>query len=277
MDLTLPEGITINKAECALGSRIKAAEQELTIGKQLDGSIRMISTSFSLTPIIGTSGEIVKLSLTAACDAKGGTASLKNVVLATNNSQELIPADVSFNVNVPYTLTYKVDGGEYRTITVSCGIALIPLPAPTKEGYSFSGWNNLPTTMPNHDVEVTGGFTINSYTIIYKVDGEIYKTSTVVYGTELKPETEPNKKGYTFSGWSKIPETMPSHDVEVSGSFDINKYKLTYEVNGKVYKEYIVEYNSEITPEDFPKEEGYTFSGWSWIPKKMTAEGKPIY
>ena len=30
------------------------------------------------------------------------------------------------------------------------------------------------------------------------------------------------KKGYTFSGWSEIPETMPAHDVTVTGSFEID-------------------------------------------------------
>ena len=51
------------------------------------------------------------------------------------------------------------------------------------------------------------------------VDNEVYKTYEVDYGTAITPEPEPTKDGYTFSGWSDIPETMPPHDVTVTGSF----------------------------------------------------------
>jgi hypothetical protein len=47
---------------------------------------------------------------------------------------------------------------------------------------------------------------------------------------------------------------------------------LTYIVDDEVYKEYDVDYGTEIIPEDEPTKYGYEFSGWSWIPKKMPAE-----
>ena len=50
-----------------------------------------------------------------------------------------------------------------------------------------------------------------------------------------------------------------------------NMYKLIYVVDGIVYKEYEVEYNSVIIPENEPKKEGCTFSGWSEIPETMPA------
>ena len=276
MDLVLPDGITINKAGCALGSRITDADQELTIGKQPDGSIRLTSTSFALNPIIGTSGEIVKLSLTAAKDAKGGTASIKNIVLATSSSQKLKPTASSFKVNVSYTLTYKVDGEVYKTSSVVCGAAITPEAAPSKEGHTFSGWSNLPATMPNHDVEVTGTYTVNSYFLFYVLDGAIYKTLSVKYGTTITPEVEPTKEGYTFSGWSEIPKSMPAKDVTITGSFSINSYMLTYKVEGEVYKTETVVYGTAIIPEAEPAKEGHTFSGWSDIPEKMPAKDVTI-
>ena len=219
MDLTLPDGVTINKAECALGSRITDADQKLVIGKQPDGSIRLTSTSFALTPIAGTSGEIVKLSLTAANDAKGGAASLSNIKLATNDSQRLTPEDSSFKIGVTYTLTYLVNGEEYKTTEVEYGSAITPEKEPTQEGYTFSGWSEIPETMPAKDVIVEGSFSINSYKLTYLVDGEEYKTTEVEYGSAITPEKEPTQEGYTFSGWSEIPETMPAHDVTIEGSF----------------------------------------------------------
>ena len=56
----------------------------------------------------------------------------------------------------------------------------------------------------------------------YTVDGEVYKTYEMEYGATITPEAEPTKEGYTFSGWSEIPTTMPAHDVIVTGTFTLD-------------------------------------------------------
>ena len=100
MDLTLPEGITINKAGCSLSSRFTDDDQELTIGK-LDGNVyRLTSTSFALIPISGTSGEIITLSLTASAHSEGGTATLSNIRFVTSQSERIMVDDASFNITV---------------------------------------------------------------------------------------------------------------------------------------------------------------------------------
>ena len=57
------------------------------------------------------------------------------------------------------------------------------------------------------------------YNLIYMVDGEEYKTVQLAEGDAITPEANPTKDGYTFSGWSEIPTTMPAHDVTVTGTF----------------------------------------------------------
>ena len=127
--------------------------------------------------------------------------------------------------------------------------------------------------MPAKDVVVTGTFTINKYKLTYTGGWSgVYKTYDVEYGATITPEAAPTKEGYTFSGWSEIPATMPAHDVTVTGTFAVNKYKLTYMVDGVEYKAYDVEYGATITPEAEPTKEGYTFSGWSEIPATMPAK-----
>ena len=170
-----------------------------------------------------------------------------------------------------YKLIYMLDGQTYKTISYDYGDAITPEPAPIREGYTFSGWSEIPATMPAHDVTVTGTFSINKYKLTYVVDGVEYKSYDIEYGATITPEAEPTKEGYTFSGWSTIPETMPAHDVTVTGSFSINSYKLTYTVDGEVYKTYDIEYGATITPEAEPTKEGYNFSGWSEIPATMPA------
>ena len=170
-----------------------------------------------------------------------------------------------------YSLTYKVGGAEHYTEEVPYGTTLTPIAYPEREGHSFSGWTGLPLTMPAHDVEVTGSFTANTYKLVYKVDGEVYKTTEVTYGTAITPEEALTKEGHTFSGWSEIPATMPAYDVEVTGSFTVNTYKLVYKVDGEVYKQIDVTYGAAPATEAAPEKEGHTFSGWSDIPATMPA------
>ena len=170
---------------------------------------------------------------------------------AQNYEISYVKGTLTINPGV-YKLTYMVDGEVYKTYDVVYGTAITPEAEPTKEGYTFSGWSTIPATMPAYDVTITGSFTKGAYKLTYMLDGVVYKTISYDYGDAITPEPAPTKEGYTFSGWSEIPETMPAHDVTVTGSFSINKYKLTYTVDGEV-------------------KEGYTFSGWSEIPTTMPA------
>ena len=79
--------------------------------------------------------------------------------------------------------------------------------------------------MPANDVTVTGSFTVNTYKLTYVVDGKEYKSYDVEFAAGITPEAEPAKEGYIFSGWSEIPETMPAHDVAVTGTFTANSNK----------------------------------------------------
>lgn len=177
----------------------------------------------------------------------------------------------TFTVN-KYTLTYMIDGVEYKSYEVEYGTTITPETVTDREGFSFSGWDNLPETMPASDVVVTGSFTKGTYTLTYILDGVTYKTYTYGYDESITPESVPDKEGYTFTGWDDLPNTMPGHDVTATGSYTVNKYKLIYMVDGEVYMTIEVEYGASITPEEEPTKDGYVFSGWSWIPSKMPAE-----
>jgi len=166
---------------------------------------------------------------------------------------------------------YMVDGEEYQRDSVIVSTNITAIDAPTREGYTFSGWSEIPATMPDNDVTVTGTFTINKHNIVYMVDGTEYQTvSDVEYGTTLTAIEAPTREGYTFSGWSEIPATMPDNDVTVTGTFTINKHNIVYMVDGSAYQTVAdVEYGTTLTAIDAPTREGYTFSGWSEIPATM--------
>ena len=132
-------------------------------------------------------------------------------------------------------LIYMVDGEEYRSYEIEHGSVIIPEMEPTKEGYTFSGWSEIPETMPAHDVIVTGTFTVNKYTITYMIDDEVYQTESVDYGSTIIPPDAPEREGYTFE-WIDVPDTMPAHDITIIGSYTSGIDTILKEAeNGKVY------------------------------------------
>ena len=171
-----------------------------------------------------------------------------------------------------FKLIYMVDGEVYKVVKVKPGSEVVPESVPFKEGYTFSGWNEAPSTMPAEDVVIEGSFTVNTYNVIYKVDSEEYKVVPVVYGSAITLIDEPVKDGHTFSGWSEAPATMPAEDIVVEGSFTVNTYNVIYKVDSEEYKVIPVVYGSAITLIDEPAKEGHTFSGWSEVPATMPAE-----
>jgi uncharacterized repeat protein (TIGR02543 family) len=181
----------------------------------------------------------------------------------------------AYEVN-KYTLTFTIDGAVVSEQTVEYGASVTAPAAPEKEGHTFKGWTNVPTTMPAENVTVTGAYTKNKYLITYKVDDEVIHTDSVEYGAVVNAPENPSKEGYTFSGWQGLPNTMPAEDVTVTANFIMNGYTLTYVVDGEVYRTYAYEYGSTITPEQAPQKEGHTFSGWSEIPGTMPAEDVTI-
>ena len=176
----------------------------------------------------------------------------------------------SFTIN-KYQITYMVGGDVYRTDSISYGVAIPPVNNPVKEGHTFEGWSELPEKMPARDVTTIGLFSVNSYKITYTVDGETLHADSIEYGDTLVAVAEPVKEGYTFSGWSEIPVTMPARDVAINGSFTINKYQITYMVGEDVYHTDSIAYGTYITSIKNPVREGYTFDGWEDIPEKMPA------
>jgi hypothetical protein len=116
-------------------------------------------------------------------------------------------------------ISYYVDNELYKSYIIKYGYTIPLEPTPTKEGYTFSGWSDTPVTMGDLDLTITGSFSVNKYKLTYMVDGVEYKSYDVEYGATITPEEAPTKEGYTFSGWSEIPATMPAHDVIVTGIF----------------------------------------------------------
>jgi hypothetical protein len=114
-----------------------------------------------------------------------------------------------------YTLTYMLDGQEYKQESIEEGAAVAMETEPSKEGYTFSGWQNEPTTMPGRNVTVNGSFTINSYRLSFIAETRELSAKNQQYGSAITaPATD--GEGNTIT-WYTYPSTMPANDLVVYG------------------------------------------------------------
>ena len=126
-----------------------------------------------------------------------------------------------------YTITFKPEnGGQDIVIKQDYGTAITAPANPTKTGYTFAGWDKtIPSTMPAGDMTITARWTVNQYTITFKLENGgqdiVIKQD---YGTAITAPANPTKTGYTFAGWDKtIPTTMPAENMTITARWTENR------------------------------------------------------
>ena len=181
-----------------------------------------------------------------------------------------------------YTITFDSNGGsEIAPITQDYGTAIAAPADPTREGYTFIGWDKaIPTTMPAENMTITAKWKVNQYTITFDSNGgsEIAPI-TQDYGTAIAAPADPTREGYTFIGWDKaIPTTMPAENMTVTAQWEINQYTITFDTaGGSEIAPITQDYGTAITTPADPTREGYTFIGWDTeIPTTMPAENMTV-
>lgn len=207
-----------------------------------------------------------------------------------------------YNVSYEYTGEIPENAPELPTTSSYAGGTTVGVEAnPTISGYTFSGWttedvevSNGSFTMPETNITFKGSFTKKeTYTVTYETTGEVPKgympPKTKNYGEgddvivdSLKPGDRVGE--YRFLGWTSDDVTleeakkdenvifsMPNKNVVLTGSFELVKYKVTYQFQGAVVppnaesllpaeKEY--KPGVTVTREEEPTATGYKFLGW---------------
>lgn len=122
-----------------------------------------------------------------------------------------------------YTITFDTNGGSaVAPITQDYGTAIAAPANPTREGYTFMGWEpEIPATMPAEDMTITAKWSINQYTVTFDTDGgSAVAPITQDYGTAITAPADPTREGYTFIGWDKaIPATMPAENMTITAKW----------------------------------------------------------
>ena len=182
------------------------------------------------------------------------------------------------------TFTWKnEDETTFTTTTCKYGQnATQPENTPTKEGWTFAGWNGDQTNITTNDRYATATFTenIKYYDVTFLCgDVEVKKLEHIQEGLNVYSEVPTVvKEGYTFIDWSNKSDLMNvQKDISSYAQFEINKYQV------RVWKEEDeynlisditnVEYGTDIRnqiPEN-PISTGCVFNGWDIDTEKLSS------
>ena len=208
-----------------------------------------------------------------AVDVSGKKLSEQGVVDAQTAA---INAAVKGLEKMTYNATFYVDGEEYRVVPTKVGEQIVAPEAPSKQGYTFTGWTPEVGTMGIEDVSFNAVFSAG--TVAYTVETYVMDVNGN-YG-DAAIENKSATTGETVSvtpeareGFSVAAESVLSGEVKADGSlvlkvyYSRNQYKLT--VDGNVTNVY---YGAAISVSEPAAREGYTFAGWDRdVPETMPA------
>ena len=167
-----------------------------------------------------------------------------------------------------YTVTFKNGDEVVKSAEMNYGSTITAPEKPTKEGYTFKGWQGYTDnmTVPASNVTFTAQWTINQYTLTFKNGETVYKTITQDYGTAIAKPADPTKTGYTFDGWdAEIPTTMPAGDMTIKAQWTANQYTVKFDANGgegtMEATSFTYDAEQKLTKNSFTRA-GYNFTGW---------------
>ena len=208
-----------------------------------------------------------------AVDVSGKKLSEQGVVDAQTAA---INAAVKGLEKMTYNATFYVDGEEYRVVPTKVGEQIVAPEAPSKQGYTFTGWTPEVGTMGIEDVSFNAVFSAG--TVAYTVETYVMDV-TGNYG-DAAIENKSATTGETVSvtpeareGFSVAAESVLSGEVKADGSlvlkvyYSRNQYKLSVDgVESDVY------YDAALNIAAPAAREGFTFTGWNVeVPANMPA------
>ena len=204
-------------------------------------------------------------------------------------------------LKMEYTLQFKTGGGTtIEPIKGNYGDKINTPENPTRNGYIFKNWSkngkkvdNLPTTMPAESHIYTAIWERETYQITYDLNGGSMKSgeknpTTYNVDTTVFKLKNPDRAGYTFTGWSGTEITGVSDNVSVKqGSIEKREYKanwrentyqITFILSGTEAKGSMaaktVNYTENVTlPKCGFTCKGHSFKRWYTVDKK----GKKTY
>ena len=171
------------------------------------------------------------------------------------------------------------NGTILSSANVTIGTAATPPAAPTRTGYTFTGWDKDFSNI-TEDLTVTALYNINRYEVKFvDWDGTILKSYIVDWNTAAVAPANPSREGYTFIGWDKEFSNVVANLI-ITAQYDFGENKnYTINFNTKDGDE-ILSNNIVLKVPAAPQIDGFTFIGWrpvSDIIESNTIEIEAVY
>ena len=112
-------------------------------------------------------------------------------------------------------------------VTVEYGKNAVVPEIPTREGYTFIGWDKSLTSIKS-DCTIKAQYKINTYTVkFFDSNGNVIKTEKVTYNQSATAPTDVNAPtGYSFLGWSTDEYLTVKSDLNIYGIYDWGNRQL---------------------------------------------------
>lgn len=160
-----------------------------------------------------------------------------------------------------YTVTFvDYDGTTLKEETVKKGSSVTEPNNPTREGYTFVGWDSEFSNITNNII-INAIYKKNQYTVTFDTDGgSIIDQYTLDYNNIIVKPNNPTKEGYVFIDWDKeIPSNMPAENLTFKAVW--SPIQCTISFNDNSTESIKAKYDQTITLPTLEKE-GHTFDGW---------------
>lgn len=194
-----------------------------------------------------------------------------------------------------YTITFDANGGTFedgsmtKTQTLEEGSRPSEPKSPTKNGYTFVGWDSeISLVTGNKTYKAVWEKVLEKYNITFDANGGKFndnkETKTVVTTEGQKPQVpeNPTKDGYIFIGWNKeITEATANTTYTAVWEKEKATYQITFDANGGTFEDgkdkQVVNTLEGNVPEEpkAPTKSGYKFIGWD--KEIVVADGNITY
>ncbi|MBI1676778.1 InlB B-repeat-containing protein, partial [Shewanella sp. DW31] len=173
-----------------------------------------------------------------------------------------ITVKAQYSQNIYAVSFVDADGQPLSTQQITHGRAATAPAVPTREGYTFTGWDASFVNITSA-LTVTAQYSQNVYVVSFvDADGQLLSTQQITHGRAATAPTAPVREGFTFSGWD-VSFAKVTAAITVKAQYSQNIYAVSFvDADGQpLSTQQIIHGQAAIAPA-VPTREGYTFTGW---------------